>query len=55
MHSVTEIPVGPNGTKIKSEETWTLQQQGDHLVLHRISDSFLGPGKTEQTLVFYRG
>jgi hypothetical protein len=55
MDSVTEIPVGPNGTKIKSEETWTLQRQGDRLLIHRISDSFLGPGKMEQTLVFYRG
>jgi mannan endo-1,4-beta-mannosidase len=55
MNSVTEIPVGPNGTKVKAEETWTLQQQGDRLLVHRISDSFFGPGKMEQTLVFYRG
>ncbi len=54
MNSVTNIPSGPQGTKIKSEETWTLVDHGDRLTIHRISDSFQGPGRTEQTLMYDR-
>ena len=39
---------------MKSQETWTLQNQGDRLSIHRVSDSFMGPGKMEQTLVYDR-
>ena len=50
MDSVTVFSRGP----LKSQETWALQDQGNRLSIHRISDSFMGPGKMEQTLVYDR-
>ena len=54
MDSVIEIPMGPHGMKLKSQETWTLQNQGDRLSVHNVSDSFMGPGKVEQTFIYDR-
>jgi mannan endo-1,4-beta-mannosidase len=54
MDSTTALVWGPPGFKMKSQETWTLTNQGDRLSIHTIMDSFRGPGKVEQTSVFDR-
>ena len=54
MDSTTSLVWGPPGFKMKSAEQWTLIDQGDRLSVHSVSDSFRGPGKVEQTLIFDR-
>jgi hypothetical protein len=54
MDSVIALVWGPPGTKLKRLETWTILRQGDRLSIHAVSDSFRGPGKVEQTLIFDR-
>jgi hypothetical protein len=54
MDSVTAVPFGPPGFKLKTQETWSLLNQGDRLSVHNVMDSFMGPGKMEQTFVFDR-
>jgi mannan endo-1,4-beta-mannosidase len=54
MDSTTALVWGPPGFKMKSQETWTLANQGDRLSIHTIMDSFRGPGKMEQTFVYDR-
>jgi len=50
MDIVTALPT----RSLRSQETWTLQDHGDRLSIRRVSDSFMGPGKVEQTLVYDR-
>lgn len=54
MDSVTEVPIGPVGRKIKSREMWSLSDNGAQLTIHSVSDPFRGSEKVEQTLVFDR-
>jgi hypothetical protein len=54
MDSTTSLVWGPPGFKMKSTEEWTLLDRGDRLSIHSVSDSFRGPGKVEQTLIFDR-
>jgi len=54
MDSTTSLVWGQPGFKMKSAEQWTLIDQGDRLSVHSVSDSFRGPGKVEQTLIFDR-
>lgn len=53
MVVVTEVPFAPDG-KVTSTDTWTLTELGDRLTIHSVADSFMGPGKVEQTIVFDR-
>lgn len=54
MDSTIALVFGPPGFKMKTQETWTLENRGDRLSIHSIMDSFRGPGKVEQTLVYDR-
>lgn len=54
LESITEFPFGPPGSKVKSEDTWTLPDAGNRLSIHNTAPSFQGPGKTEQTFVYDR-
>lgn len=53
IETVTDLPFGgPNGIKVKANDTWTLSRTGTQLTIHSVSDSFRGPGEIEQTFVF---
>jgi mannan endo-1,4-beta-mannosidase len=54
MESTTSLSWGAPGSRIKSTDEWTLLNHGDRLSIHTVSDSYRGPGKVEQTLVFDR-
>jgi hypothetical protein len=54
MDSTTSLAWAQPGLMLKSTEEWTLLDQGDRLSIHSVSDSFRGPGKVEQILIYDR-
>ena len=54
LEASTEFPFGPPGSKVKSDDTWTLLELGNRLSIHNTAPSFSGQGTTEQTIVYDR-
>lgn len=52
LKHTTEVPFGPPGSKVTTQDTWKLADLGDRLVVHSVTPSMDGSGDIEQTLAY---